>query len=108
MTAGKRYDMSSQETTNLLLAVGKAQIDAMFQRQSEGPMIDDSEFMPLVEVVVDAFETGGAGRAVVAELWEYTFDLYDQTCKEVEPDSPTEENRRLMQGYLLKRHPGSP
>ena len=72
----------------------------------EGPAIDDSEFLPVVEVVVDAF--GTADGEVIAEIWEYTFDLYDRTCKEVEPDSPTEENRRLMQGYLLKMHPGSP
>ena len=98
--------MNPKEAETLLLAVGKAQVDAMFRRQSEGPVIDDSEFLPLVEVVVDAFAT--AGGEVVAELWEHTFDLYDRTCKEVEPDSPSEENRRLMQGYLLKRHPGSP
>ena len=42
--------MKSEETTHLLLAVGRAQIDAMFHRQSEGPAIDDSEFMPLVDV----------------------------------------------------------
>ena len=100
--------MNSEETKNLLLAVGKAQVDAMFQRQSEGPVIDDSEFMPLVEVVLDAFEAAGIDKEVIEELWEYTFDLYDRTCKEVEPDSPSEENRRLMQGYLLARHPGSP
>lgn len=98
--------MNPEEAKSLLLAVGKAQVDAMFQRQSEGPAIDDSEFLPLVEVVVDAF--AAAGGEVIAELWEYTFDLYDRTCKEVEPDSPSEENRRLMLGYLSKRHPGSP
>ena len=100
--------MNPKEAENLLLAVGKAQVDAMFRRQSEGPVIDDSEFLPLVEVVVDAFEAADIDKEVIEELWEYTFNLYDRTCKEVEPDSPTEENRRLMQGYLLKRHPGSP
>jgi hypothetical protein len=100
--------MSSQGTTDLLLVVGIAQVDAMFQRQSEGPAIDDSEFMPLVEVVLNAFEADGIDQEVVEELWEYAFDVYDRMCKEVEPDSPSEEDRRLMQGYLLKRHPGSP
>ena len=100
--------MKSEETTHLLLAVGRTQIDAMFQRQSEGPAIDDSEFMPLVEVVLNSFEADGIDQEVVEELWEYAFDVYDRMCKEVAPDSPSEENRRLMQGYLLKRHPGSP
>ena len=96
------------ETKNLLLAVGKAQVDAMFRRQLEGPTIDDSEFMPLVEVVVDAFEAAGGGGEVAAELWEYTFEVYDNECKDAEPTSTTEDNRRLMQSYLLRRHPGSP
>ena len=100
--------MKSVETTHLLRAVGRAQIDTMFQRQSEGSAIDDSEFMPLVEVVLNAFEADGIDQEDVEELWEYAFDVYDRMCKEVEPDSPSEENRRLMQGYLLKRHPGSP
>jgi hypothetical protein len=34
-----------------LIRLGKAQIDAMFARQDEGPAIDDAEFLPLVEVV---------------------------------------------------------
>ena len=100
--------MNGEEAKNTLLAVGKAQVAAMFQHQSVGPVIDDSEFMPLVEVVLDAFEAAGIDKEVIEELWEYAFDLYDRTCKEMEPGSPTEENRRLMQGYLLKRHPGSP
>ena len=100
--------MKSEETTHLLRAVGRAQIDTMFQRQSEGPAIDDSEFMPLVEVVLNAFEADGIDQEVVEGLWEYAFDVYDRMCKEVEPDSPSEENRRLMQVYLLKRHPRSP
>ena len=100
--------MKSEETTQLLLAVGRAQIDAMFHCQSEGPVIDDSEFIPLVEVVLNAFEADDIDQEVVEELWKYAFDVYDRMCKEVEPDSPSEENRRLMQGYLLKRQPGSP
>jgi len=100
--------MNHEEATTFLPAVGKAQVDAMFRRQLEGPTIDDSEFMPLVEVVVDAFEAAGASREVVAELWQYTFDVYDRECKTAEPRSTTEENRRLMQRYLLRRHPGGP
>ena len=49
-----------------------------------------------------------ASTNVVEELWEYAFDAYHRMCKEVEPDSPSDENRRLMQVYFSKRHSGSP
>ena len=84
----------------MLLTLGKAQIDAMFARQDDYP-IDDSEFLPLVEAVLDAFETSGVGDDVGDEIWEYAFHVYDKACKEAEPGSATDENRRLMQSYLL-------
>lgn len=94
----------------LLLAVGKTQVDAMFRRQ-EQHIIDDSEFLPLVEVVLNAFETVDTDKKIVEGIWEYAFDMYDRACKEAEPSSTTAENRKLMQKYLLgprglKRKPG--
>ena len=85
----------------VLLTLGKAQVSAMFARQMQGPMTDDTEFIPLVEVVLNAFETPGISKEVVEELWEFAFDIYDRTCKEGEPESLTKENRQLMQSYLL-------
>jgi hypothetical protein len=57
-------------------------------------------FFRWVEAVLMAFETAGISKAVVDELWEYTFDVYDQVCKEAEPESTTKDNRQLMQTYL--------
>jgi hypothetical protein len=87
----------------LLLRLGEAQIDAMFARQDDGPAIDDSDFLPLVEIVLTAFETTDGSDTVVEELWKYAYAVYDRMCKEVEPESTTEENRELMQSYLLKK-----
>lgn len=92
--------MMDASTDLLLVAVGKAQIDAMFRRQ-EIHAVDDSEFLPLVEVVIDAFGTAGSDKQVVEGVWEYAFDVYDRACKEAEPTSTTAENRKLMQRYLL-------
>jgi hypothetical protein len=83
----------------LLLALGKAQIDAMFQGQDEHA-VDDSEFLPLVEAVLSAFEAVGQQK-VGEQLWEYAFDAYDKDCKEAKPSSTTVENRQLMLSYLL-------
>jgi hypothetical protein len=85
----------------LVLRVGKAQVDAMFGRQDEGPLIDDAEFVPLVEAVLTAFETAGIDRQVVEELWEYSYSRYDRYCKETDPSFTTSENIRLMRSYLL-------
>ena len=66
----------------LLLALGKAQIDAIFQAQDDHA-VDDSEFLPLVEAVLNAFEAVGQSE-VVHKLWEYAFDAYDKDRKEAQ------------------------
>ena len=95
----------TNDNATLLLALGKAQVDAMFRRQ-EDYAVDDSEFLPLVEVVLNTFEADG-NQEVAEQVWEHAFDVYDKACKEAEPTSTTPDNRRLMQGYLLgKRRKG--
>ena len=84
----------------LVVRLGKAQVEAMFERQDKGPVIDDSEFLPLVESVLTAFETAGLDGEVVEALWEYTYSRYDRACKEAEPSSTTAESVRLMRSYL--------
>ena len=92
--------MSGDSVNSLLVALGKAQIDAMFRRQDDYA-VDDSEFLPLVEAVLTAFEITGIDGDVVEAVWEHAFHVYDHACKEAEPESTTVENRRLMQSYLL-------
>jgi hypothetical protein len=74
----------------------------MFRRQEEDP-VDDSEFLPLVEAALTAFQTAGIDEDVVEAVWEHAFHTYDQGCKEVVPKSTTADNRRLMQSYLLDK-----
>ena len=85
----------------LVLRLGKAQVDAMFGRQDEGPLIDDAEFVPLVEAVLTAFESAGIDGPVVEELWEYAYSRYDRYCQEADPAFTRSENIRLMRSYLL-------
>jgi hypothetical protein len=86
---------------SILLRLGRAQIDAMFTRQDVGPMMDDSEFLPLVETVLVAFEETGVDHNIVEELWEYAYAVYDRMCREADSDFSADENRELMQSYLL-------
>ena len=90
----------NNEIRPILLRLGKSQIDAMFARQDESPAIDDSDFLPLVKVVLTAFRTMEDGDTVVEDLWNHAYAVYDRICKEVEPESTTDENRELMQSYL--------
>jgi hypothetical protein len=92
--------MTDNELNSTLLALGKAQVDAMFGRQ-EAHAVDDSEFLPLLEAVLTAFETKGIAKDVAEEVWEYAFTVYDRACKQADPTWTTAENRKLMQEYLL-------
>lgn len=94
----------SNDIKPLLIRLGNAQIDAMFARQDEGPAIDDAEFLPLVEVMLTAFELTECEHTVVEELWRYAYAVYDRMRKEAEPESTTEENQELMRSYFLGKH----
>jgi hypothetical protein len=96
----------NDDSRTLLCRVGKAQIDGMLARQDKGPALDDSEFLPLLEIVLTAFEKTLADDTLAEELWEYAFSVYDRMCKEAEPTSTTAENRELMQSYLLGKRRG--
>jgi hypothetical protein len=91
----------NDDSRTLLVRLGKAQIDGMFTRQEEGPAIDDSEFLPLVEIVWTAFAKTQDDDTLAHELREYAFAVYDRMCKAAEPTSVAAENRKLMQSYLL-------
>jgi len=93
---GHRWIMDTQQ----LLKLGKMQVAAMFDWH-EQRAVDDSEFLSLVEVVLTAYEKAGAGKEVVEELWACAFDVYDNACKEADPDSRTQENRLLMKSCVL-------
>jgi hypothetical protein len=92
--------MANNDVNDILVTLGKSQIDAMFRRQ-EVHIVDDSEFLPLVEVVLNAFELAGIDKAVAETVWEYAFEVYDRACKEADPSFTTAENRKMMQKYLL-------
>jgi hypothetical protein len=73
----------------------------MFRRQDDYP-VDDSEFLPLVEAALNAFEMAGIDEDVVEAVWEHAFHVYDQAYKEAVPESTTAHNRRHMQSYLIE------
>jgi hypothetical protein len=72
----------------------------MFTRQAAAPL-DDSEFLPLLEAMLTAYEKILPDAIVTDQLWEYAFGVYDRLCREAQPTWTTADNRKLMQSYLL-------
>lgn len=93
-----------------LLSLGEAQIDALFERQmgDSGVTLDDSEFVPLVEMILGTFEGAGIAAAGVEQLWDYAYSAYNAACRDADPDFSFEENKRLMQGYLVGPRKATP
>src|SRR5436190_21366455 len=88
------------DSRTLAVRLGKAQIEAMFACQRVA-LLDDSEFLPMLEAVLTAYEDVLSDTAVADELWECAFAVYDRSCKEAQPASTTTDNRTLMRSYLL-------
>jgi hypothetical protein len=90
------------DSRTLAIRLGKAQIEAMFARQDVAAL-DDSEFLPMLEAVLTAYEDVLGDAAAAEEIWEWAFAIYDCLCKEAQPASTTTDNRKLMRSYLLGR-----
>jgi hypothetical protein len=72
--------MTYSDLTTTLLTLGKAQVDAMFRRQ-DAYLLDDSEFLPLLETMLTAFEVVEIEEKDVSEqIGEYAFAVYDRAC----------------------------
>jgi hypothetical protein len=90
----------NKDNHKLLIKLGREQIDAMFQI-NEKTMIDDSEHIPRLEVLINSFKTVGLDKEGIDQLWEYAYTAYDRLCKEAEPDSTLEENKKLMRDFMI-------
>lgn len=72
----------------------------MFSRQ-EFHTLDDSEFIPLLEVVMDEFASSALAPEEVDGLWDHAYKTYDRLCREADPSYSFEENRDLMRSFLI-------
>jgi hypothetical protein len=82
--------------------LGKDQVDAIFRRQeTPGHTLDDRDFIPILEAVVSTLEKIGLSPASVEAIWDHAYAAYDRMCREADPSFTFEENRALMQRYLV-------
>jgi DNA-binding MarR family transcriptional regulator len=90
------------DTEAAILHLGKIQIEDLFAHNDRNP-IDDSEFIPLLDTLIESFARAGLSALRVKELRRQVCELYHRCCQESEPESTFESNTELMFSYL----PGS-
>lgn len=82
-----------------MLRLGKIQINDLFARAAQ-QALDDSDFIPLLETLVESFSRACLGAAQVKELRRYVCEVYHRCCQAAQPESTFEENMELMFSFL--------
>jgi len=83
----------------ILLRFGKSQIDQWFRYNDQNPL-DDSEFIPLLDMLIDSFTNAGLSTTQVGRLRRHACDAYDVYCRKAAPETTFKENVELMFSYL--------
>jgi len=82
-----------------LLRLGKIQLDNLFAFQDRHHF-DDSEFIPLLDTLIESFVRAHMSPQLVNHLRCYACELYHQCCQEAQPESTFQANMDLMFSYL--------
>ena len=91
------HPSTDMETT--LLRFGKAQLEHWFNYNDRKPL-DDSEFVPLLDMLIDSFAHAGLSAAPVERLRRHACQMYHRHCQQSAPQSTFKENIDLMFGHL--------
>jgi DNA-binding MarR family transcriptional regulator len=86
----------------ILVQLGRIQIEDLFAHNRRKPL-DDSEFIPLLDTLIESFARAGLSALRVKELRRHACESYHRCCQEAKPGSTFEANMELMFSYL----PGS-
>lgn len=82
-----------------MVCLGKMQIGDIFAYYYQNSL-DDSEFIPLLDILIKSFVRAGLGASRVKELHHHACGLYHHCCQEAEPKSTFKKNMDLMFSYL--------
>ena len=94
-----RQTEGQQPTEAAVLRLGKIQIKDLFTHYDRNSL-DDSEFIPLLDTLIESFARAGLSALAVKELRCQACEFYHQCCQEAEPESTMESNMELMFSYL--------
>jgi hypothetical protein len=84
-----------RSTEAALLRLGRIQLEDWFAHNARHTL-DDSEFVPLLDMLIETFAHAGLAAPFVQLLRRHACELYHQLCREGEPESTFEANRQLM------------
>jgi hypothetical protein len=87
------------DTEAALLRLGKMQLEDWFARNHRNPL-DDSEFVPILDMLIESFVHAGVGAPLVQHLRSYACELYHRGCLEAAPETTFQANMQLMFSYL--------
>jgi hypothetical protein len=90
------------DTEAAMLRLGKVQIEDLLAHTARNPL-DDSEFIPLLDTLIESFARTGLSALLVKDLRRHACELYHRCCQEAEPESTFAASLELMFSYL----PGS-
>jgi repressor LexA len=94
--SGNHPDADAETT---LLRFGKAQLEHWFNYNDQKP-IDDSEFVPLLDMLIDSFAHAGLSAAHVQQLRRHACDQFHRHRLQAAPETTFEENLNLMFSFL--------
>jgi hypothetical protein len=83
------------DTEAAVLRLGKIQIKDLFAHYDRNSL-DDSEFIPLLDTLIESFARAGLSALAVKELRRQACEVYHQCCQEAEPESTMKSNMELM------------
>jgi len=91
------HPSTDMETT--LLRFGKIQLDHWFGYNAHNPL-DDSEFVPLLDMLIDTFAHAGLSTTPVEQLRRHACEVYDRYCRKSAHETNFQENAEIMFGFL--------
>jgi repressor LexA len=91
------YPVTATEAT--LLRFGKIQLEHWFSYNRQTPL-DDSEFVPLLDMLIDSFAHAGLGAASVEQLRRHACEVYHHYFQQAEPETTFEENIEIKLSNL--------
>jgi hypothetical protein len=87
------------DTEAFLLRFGRSQIEHWFSYNNQRPL-DDSEFVPLLDMLIESFALAGLGATPVQQLRRHACEVYHRYCQQAAPETTFGETLELMLGYL--------
>jgi len=82
-----------------LVRFGRIQLEDLFVYYHQNSL-DDSEFMPLLDTLIESFSRAGLSGMAVMELRMHACELYHRCYLDAEPESTFEASMEVMFTYL--------